>query len=195
MVCAVHENAQLPNVFSRPCGDRLALAIPPRLASWMAAGHPDQVRLEMFLAHVEGLALPLIEQVDDPLALRLVVALPPSVDLLNQHDLDNYAYPLANRLARASGRQFTSVWSTKQHAETSFDGWVAPPLRRGSYGPHRTGSRGDHTPARPTRQIPRPHKRRQFGQVEHLDAQRWPEPYGDVVYADPCWERLKGSTR
>jgi hypothetical protein len=61
MVCAVHENAQLPNVFSCPRGDRLALAIRPRPASWMHAGHPDQVGLKIFLAHVEGLALPLIK--------------------------------------------------------------------------------------------------------------------------------------
>ena len=51
---------------SRPRGDGLALGIRPSLASWMPAGHPDQVRLEMFLAHVEGLALPLIKQVDHP---------------------------------------------------------------------------------------------------------------------------------
>lgn len=45
--------------------------------------------------------------------------MPESVDLTSQHDLDNYAYPLASRLAKVSGRTFTSVWCSKQHGRTS----------------------------------------------------------------------------
>jgi hypothetical protein len=116
----MHENPPLPTVFNRPRGNCVLLTIRPRLASWNAAGEPDQVRLKDFLDYVEGEALPLIEQLDDPLALSLDVALPPDLDLVNHHDLDNYAEPVARRLAKASGRQFVSVWCTKQHGETSF---------------------------------------------------------------------------
>jgi hypothetical protein len=120
MVCAVTEHAGLPTVYSRPRGNGLALKIPPPLASWNAGGDRAQLRLKEFGEHAAQMALPLMEQLNDPLALRLDVGLPPNKVLLNQRDLDNYADPLARHLSQASGRQFTSVWCTKHHAETSF---------------------------------------------------------------------------
>lgn len=107
-------------MFVRPNGHRLVLAVQPRLASWDAAGHPDQIRLDLFLRHVERLALPVLLNLDDPIALCLDVGLPDTVDLLNQHDLDNYAYPLASHLAKTSNRQISTVWCTKRHAQSSF---------------------------------------------------------------------------
>ena len=114
----------LPTVYSRPRGDGVALQIPPPLDSWEAGGHRDQLRLKKFLAHAEDVALPLIGQLDDPLALRLDVGLAPDKDLLTQRDLDNYVRPLAAHLAQASGRRFACVWCSKQYAETSML-WVS----------------------------------------------------------------------
>jgi hypothetical protein len=98
----------------------MPLGLPPELASWNAAGHPDQVRLAISLADAEQILAPGIEALDSPLALRLDVGLPDSTPLLDQHDLDNYLHPLTSHLRRSTGRQFVSVWSTKQHAETSY---------------------------------------------------------------------------
>jgi len=99
----------LPTVYSRPRDDGVALEVPLALDSWEAGGHRDQLRLNKFLAHAKDIALPLIEQLDDPLALRLDVGLAPDKDLLTQRDLDNYARPLAKHLAQASGRRFASL--------------------------------------------------------------------------------------
>ncbi|WP_432506687.1 hypothetical protein [Kineococcus arenarius] len=111
-----------PVFFDEPDGELIELRIAPRLASWMASGHPDQVRLEKFLVHAEDELLPRLAQLPDPVALRLDVGLEDRVDLLEQHDLDNYAFPLAVRLTQASGRQLSCVWVTKRHAATSAVG-------------------------------------------------------------------------
>jgi hypothetical protein len=62
-------------MFERPDGPALELAVRPRLASWMKAGHPDQVRLATFLDHVESLVSPALTTLPGPLALRLDVGL------------------------------------------------------------------------------------------------------------------------
>jgi hypothetical protein len=93
-----------------PEGQAHKLAISPRLASWMARGHPDQIRLTAFLDHVEELVNSEIDELGDQLALRLDVGITPGVDHLDQCDLDNYLYPLIKRLG--AGR-FDSAWATK----------------------------------------------------------------------------------
>ncbi len=105
---------------ARPEGAPIQLRVQPRLASWNAAGHPDQSRLEAALTDTEQLLTPAIAQLVEPLALRLDVGLPAGVPLLGQHDLDNYLYPLASHLAKRMGKRFVSVWGTKQHADRSF---------------------------------------------------------------------------
>lgn len=92
----------------------------PRLASWDAASHPDQVLLGDYLRHAHGLLARPLEALQGPLSLRLDVGLPDSVDLLAEHDLDNYAYPLASSLTKVTGRSFASVWCTKAHTERSW---------------------------------------------------------------------------
>lgn len=114
--------AESPPLFAKPNHALTPLRVRPRLASWMSADHPDQIRLEAFLAHAQELVLPQLVQLDDPLALCLEIGLPPSTPLLDQHDLDNYLFPLACRLSKQSGRQFMSVWGSKRHAETSYIG-------------------------------------------------------------------------
>jgi hypothetical protein len=105
--------------FAKPDSGFVQLRIQPRLASWMASGHPDQVRLEEFLAHSYDLLEPRLEKLADPLALFLDVGLRSTIPISKQHDLDNYVFPLASRITKRSGRHFVSVWCSKRHAETS----------------------------------------------------------------------------
>lgn len=120
--------------FAKPEGEPIGLRVQPRLASWMAAGHPDQARLAEFLAHAGELTGPRMASLADPIALRLEVGLPPAVDLLDAHDLDNYAFPLVHRLSKISGRRFASVWCGKRHAPTSLL-WVEQAVPAGAAAP------------------------------------------------------------
>jgi hypothetical protein len=87
-----------PRFYLRPEGVAIELRTPPRLASWNAAGHPDQVRLTVSLDHAEKLLAPTLTQLTGSVALRLDVGLPDHILMLDAHDLDNYALPLAHRL-------------------------------------------------------------------------------------------------
>ncbi|MEU4826864.1 hypothetical protein AB0H37_33735 [Actinomadura sp. NPDC023710] len=95
------------------------LGVQPRLASWDATGHPSQIRLKKFLSEAEKMYRPQLNQLPDPLALRLDVGLTGTTPLLDQHDLDNYLFPLSTRLSRATGRAFASVWGIKRHSPDS----------------------------------------------------------------------------
>jgi len=89
--------------------------VKPRLASWDAADHPDQLRLQAYLDDAEALLAH--SRVEGPWTLRLDVGLPTARDLLDGADLDNYAFPLASRI---NDPDLVSVWCTKQHNEQSF---------------------------------------------------------------------------
>jgi hypothetical protein len=115
--CAAHDQ---PVRYRRPESPPVELPLRPQLASWNKAGDPDQLRLTQYLDTVQELLASRIAALPDPLALRLDVGLPDAVHLLDAHDLDNYLYPLAARLTAATGRQFVTVWGTKQHAERSW---------------------------------------------------------------------------
>ena len=90
----------------------IPLRVPPSLASWDRAGSPSQVRLGAFLEHAEAqlAAWPVARE---PLAVLLDVALPASADLYESGDLDNYLFPLAQRLG---SDRLASVWASKSHA-------------------------------------------------------------------------------
>lgn len=77
--------------------------------------HPDQARLRAYLDEAADKTEPMIVH-GSPWALRLDVGLPVEADLHRAADLDNYALPLATRLATAD---MVSVWCGKQHAESS----------------------------------------------------------------------------
>jgi hypothetical protein len=111
-----------PLVFARPERQLTPLQIQPRLASWMSAEHPDQQQLRRFLDHAMGVLEPMLSTLDDPLALRLDVGLPPELSLLDHRDLDNYLFPLTTRLANATKRRIDCVWATKSHAPVSAIG-------------------------------------------------------------------------
>ncbi|WP_198344201.1 hypothetical protein [Mycobacterium dioxanotrophicus] len=101
--------------FARPENDALQLRVAPRLAAWDAAAHPDQVRLREYLIDTEDLLA--ASKVPGPWTLRLDVGRRADRDLLDQADLDNYAYPLAKRLLDG---ELVSVWCTKEHAAHSY---------------------------------------------------------------------------
>ncbi|WP_176749609.1 hypothetical protein [Mycolicibacterium grossiae] len=101
--------------FARPENDALQLRVAPRLAAWDAAAHPDQVRLRDYLNDTEDLLA--ASKIQGPWTLRLDVGRPADRDLLDQADLDNYAYPLAKRLLDG---ELVSIWCTKEHAAHSY---------------------------------------------------------------------------
>ncbi len=116
-----------PVFFTMADVELVDLDVAPRLASWMASDHPDQMHLEEFLAHAVGVLAPRLSGLPDPVALRLDVALPVGAQLLEHHDLDNYGFPLAMRISRATGRTLASVRVTKSYGETSRVG-VGPAI-------------------------------------------------------------------
>ena len=86
-------------------------SVKPQLASWDRAGHPSQVRLARFLAHVDAIAAPVLATVSGRVAVELIVGFSDAVSLIHGgHDLDNYLLPVAQRLdpvrvATMSGRK------------------------------------------------------------------------------------------
>ncbi|MFD2082759.1 hypothetical protein SAMN05421678_111207 [Actinopolymorpha cephalotaxi] len=106
--------------YARPEGPALELETQPRLASWDAASHPSQLRLRHYLQHAAGLVAPTLGAMTGSWSLWLDVGLPETVPVLDQHDLDNFAYPLAQHLSRETTSGLVSVWCTKSHRASSF---------------------------------------------------------------------------
>jgi hypothetical protein len=86
---AAARSAAVPPRYLHPKSEPFPLAVQPRLASWNKADDPEQIRLTEFLRAAEDLLRASLQRLPDPLALRLDVGLPPSVRLLDAHDLDN----------------------------------------------------------------------------------------------------------
>src|SRR5260370_41873422 len=85
-------------LYCRPAG-AARLSVEPQLASWDRAGSPGQLRLSNFLAHVDATAAPMIAAAVGRLSVELIVGLPHGVSLAEGgRDLDNYLYPVAQRL-------------------------------------------------------------------------------------------------
>ena len=79
--------------YARPENDARELRLAPRLASWNKADDPDQVQLRAYLDDTEDLLAD--SRIDGPWVLRLDVGLRSARNLLDAHDLDNFAYALA----------------------------------------------------------------------------------------------------
>ncbi len=101
--------------FARPEGGALRLRMEPRVDQWETALHPAKVRLDAYLDDTEELIAE--SRVQGPWALRLDVGLSPVRALLDKADLDNYAFPLVDRLGNPD---LVSVWCTKSHGDASF---------------------------------------------------------------------------
>ena len=85
-------------VYRRPVG-AMRQSVKPQLASRDRAGHPSQVKLARFLAHVDAIAGPVLATVNGRVAAELIVGFSDGVSLIDGgHDLDNYLFPVAQRL-------------------------------------------------------------------------------------------------
>ena len=90
--------AHMAMVYRRPAGV-MRQSVKPQLASWERAGHPSQVKLARFLAHVDTIAAPVLATVRGRVAAELIVGFSAGVSLIDGgHDLDSYLFPVAQRL-------------------------------------------------------------------------------------------------
>jgi hypothetical protein len=104
-------------LFDRPGGRPVRLRRRPVLESWDAADHPHRLALTAFLDELEH-DLGWGPRAGQHLALELTVGLPDSVGLDHRgHDLDNYLFPIVDRLGPV---RFDAVFARKQHGEHSF---------------------------------------------------------------------------
>src|SRR5262249_16918297 len=72
--------------------------------SWDRAGHPSQVKLSRFLAHVDAITAPVLASVSGRVAAELIVGFSDGVCLIDSgHGLDNYLFPVVQRLGPARG--------------------------------------------------------------------------------------------
>jgi hypothetical protein len=106
------EDQGMTTLYCRPT-HRVALSAEPQLASWDIAGSPGQVRLGEFLDHAQAAAVPILAAVDGPLAVELDIGLRDELPLTSGgRDLDNYLFPLAQRLGPA---RITAMFGRKVH--------------------------------------------------------------------------------
>ncbi|CAN1559235.1 hypothetical protein MCEMIE22_02580 [Mycobacteriaceae bacterium] len=101
--------------YAPPDGDKQTLRVRPRLFAMDNSNHPSQRQLREFLDDTEDLVAG--SRISGPWSLRLDVGLTSDKNLLDQSDLDNFAYPLA---ARLRDERLVSVWCTKQHNANSY---------------------------------------------------------------------------
>lgn len=88
----------MATVYHRPAGV-LRQSVKPQLANWDRAGHPSQVKLIRFLAHVDVIAGPVLARVSGRVVAELIVGFSDGMSLIDGgHDLGNYLYPVAQRL-------------------------------------------------------------------------------------------------
>lgn len=105
----------MTTLYCRPTR-RVALSVEPRLASWDVAGSPGQVRLGEFLDHAEAVAAPMIAAIEGLLAVELTVGLRADLTLTGGgRDLDNYLFPLAQRLGPA---RIAAMFGRKIHGSS-----------------------------------------------------------------------------
>src|SRR5256884_2591125 len=111
-------------VYRRPVGV-MRQSVKPQLASWDRAAHPSQVKLGRFLAHVDAIAGPVLAAVSGRVVAELIVGFGDGVSLTDgSHDLDNYLFPVAQRLGP---QRVAAVFGRKICGPSSLAGGPAPP--------------------------------------------------------------------
>jgi hypothetical protein len=113
-------------LYCRPAG-AIRLSVEPQLASWDHAGSPGQVKLGRFIDHAEAVAAPMMPSAGGPLAVELTVGLPGHLPLTSGgRDLDNYLFPLAQRLGPA---RIMAMFGRKVHGPSFLAVGQAQPDR------------------------------------------------------------------
>ena len=93
-------------------------SVKPQLASWDRAGLPSQVKLAHFLAHVDAIAGPVLATVGGRVVAELIVGFSDGVSLTHGgHDLDNYLFPVAQRLGP---QRVAAIFGRKIHGPSSL---------------------------------------------------------------------------
>jgi hypothetical protein len=104
-------------VYRRPVGV-MRQSVKPQLASRDRVGHPSQVKLARFLAHVDAIAGPVLATVSGRIAVELIVGFSDGVSLTDGgHDLDNYLFPVAQRLGP---ERVAAIFGRKIHGPSSL---------------------------------------------------------------------------
>ena len=104
-------------VYRRPAGV-MRQSVKPQLASRDRAGHPSQVKLARFLAHVDAIAGPVLATVSGRVAAELIVGFSEGVCLIDGgHDLGNYLFPVAQRLGP---QRVAAIFGRKIHGPSSL---------------------------------------------------------------------------
>jgi hypothetical protein len=107
----------MATVYRHPVGV-MRQSVKPQLASWDRAGHPSQVKLGRFLAHVDAIAGPVLATVSGPIAAELIVGFSDGVSLTDgDHDLDDYLFPVAQRLGP---ERVAAIFGRKIHGPSSL---------------------------------------------------------------------------
>ena len=90
--------ADVAMVYRRPVGV-MRHSVKPQPASGDRAGHPGQVKLRRFLAHVDAIAGPVLAGVSGRVVAELIVGFGDGMSLIDGgHDLGDYLFPVAQRL-------------------------------------------------------------------------------------------------
>jgi hypothetical protein len=119
----------MARVYRRPVG-AVRHSVKPQLASGERAGHPSQVKLNRFLAHVDAIARPVLARASGRLAAELIVGFSDGVSLLDGgHDLGNYLFPVAQRLGP---ERVAAIFGRKIHGPSSLAVGPAQPDTAGA---------------------------------------------------------------
>jgi hypothetical protein len=90
--------SHMATVYRRPVGV-MRHSVTPQLASGERAGHPSQVKLRRFLAHVDAIAGPVLAVGSGRVVAELIVGFSDGISLIDGgHDLSSYLFPVAQRL-------------------------------------------------------------------------------------------------
>jgi len=107
----------MATVYRRPVS-AMRHSVKPQLASWDRAAHPSQVKLRRFLAHVDAVAGPALTAANGRVAVELIVGFSDGVSLTDGgHDLDNYLFPVAQRLGP---ERVAAIFGRKIHGPSSL---------------------------------------------------------------------------
>ena len=116
-------------VYRRPAGV-MRQSVKPQLASRDRAGHPSQVKLARFLAHVDAIAGPVLATAGGRVAAELIVGFSDGVCLIDGgHDLGNYLFPVAQRLGP---QRVAAIFGRKIHGPSSLAVGPAQPVTAGA---------------------------------------------------------------